>query len=160
MDNPTTSRDGRGRFARGNPGGPGRRRGFREDLLQAADEAVNPEHLGAVMRRAVRMALEGNLSAIRFVVERTCGRAREAAIGGEPVDLSLPRMTTAADCDAAIERLTQGVCDGSVDRDTARVLADLIRARVATIELRELEARIEGLENSARTSQALQERRN
>ena len=64
-----SSRNEDGTFSKGNPGGPGRPRRWERELKKAATEAVTIEHVVAIMRRATRMALEGNLSAMRFVVE-------------------------------------------------------------------------------------------
>ncbi len=57
MTNSTPDRDHRGRFAAGNQGGPGRRRGHANALRRAAEEAISPEHVAAIMRRATRKAV-------------------------------------------------------------------------------------------------------
>lgn len=141
-------RDDRGRFAPGNPGGPGgsRRRAFA--LRLAAEEAITPEHVAAMIRKATRLGLEGNLAAMRLVFERTCGRAAEAPVDAEPVGITLPRLATAADCNLAIERLVDGICKGSIDRDTAKLLIDAVQARIKAIEVHELEERLAQLEEA------------
>jgi len=63
MTKSITERDEKGRFAQGNSGGPGRPKGRGYELQRAAQEAVTAEHLTAMMRKAMRLALEGNLSA-------------------------------------------------------------------------------------------------
>jgi hypothetical protein len=103
------------------------------------------------MRRALRMALEGNLAAIRFVVERTCGRAPEAPAEGLALDITLPRLQTVANCTAAIDRILEAVCQGTIDRDSAKMLVDGINARMKAIELNEMEARLVELEKAAGT---------
>ena len=108
MDNPASPRDGNGRFGVGNPGGPGRPKGVSYKLRRAAQEAVTAEHIATMMRRALRMALEGNLAAMRFVAERTLGRVPEAALG-EPLDLVMPNLRTVASCTTAIDRLVEAV---------------------------------------------------
>ncbi len=65
-------RDERGRFAVGNPGGPGGPRRRTSELRRAAEEAITPEYVAAMVRKATRMGLEGNLAAMRLVFERTC----------------------------------------------------------------------------------------
>lgn len=143
-------RDERGRFRPGNPGGPGgARRRVSVELRRAAEEAVTSEHVQAIIRKATRMALEGNLAAMRFVLERTAGRSAEAPVETEPLGIALPRLRTAADCNLAIERLVQGLCEGSVDRDAAKLLIDAIQARIKAIEVSELEQRLADLERAA-----------
>ena len=101
----TNGRDERGRFAVGNPGGPGGPRRRQSELRHAAEEAITPEHVAAMVRKATRMGLEGDLAAMRLVFERTCGRSTQAPVATEPIDISIPRLCTAEDCNTAVERL-------------------------------------------------------
>lgn len=144
-----SGRDTRGRFAPGNPGGPGgaRRRSF--ELRRAAQEAITEEHIQAMMRKAAAMALQGSLPAMRFVFERTSGRAAEAPADPEPVAIAMPDLRTAADCNLAMERLMAAVCSGTIDRDTAKVLTDMVQVRIKVIETKELEERVERMEKTA-----------
>ncbi len=140
-------RDPRGRFAPGNAGGPGGTRRRRMELRHAAEDAINPEHLAAMIRRATRMGLEGDLAAMRFVFDRTTGKPSEAP--AEPVNLLPLRLETTADCRLAIDKLIARVCDGTVNHDTAKLLVDAIQARLKAIELTELEERLAQLEQQA-----------
>jgi len=149
MNSPESSRDGNGRFGPGNPGGPGRAKGRGYDLLRAAQDAVTPEAMAAMMRRALRMALEGNLGAMRFVAERTLGRAPEAPVEGAPLGLALPSMRTAADCNLAIDRLGTAVVQGTCDLTAAKVLIDIIQARLKALEVLDLEVRLAEIEKTA-----------
>ena len=97
------------------------------------------------------MALEGNLAAMRFVVERTCGRAAEAPAEALPLDIALPKLQTAANCATAIDRLLEASCQGAISLDTARVLVDVITARMKAIELNDLETQLHELEKVAET---------
>lgn len=145
-----SDRDAQGRFARGNAGGPGgaRRRAFL--FRDAAEEAVSTEHVRAMMRRATRMALEGNLAAMRLVLDRVGGRPADAPVETEPLGIALPRLRTAADCNLAIERLVDGICQGTVNHDVARLLVDAIQARLKAIEINEHAERLEQLEEVAK----------
>lgn len=95
------------------------------------------------------MGLEGNLMATRLVLERVCGRAAEAPMEAEPLDISLPRLKTAADCSLALEKLVDGVCDGTIDRGAAQTLVAVVQARLRAIETTEFEKRLARLELSA-----------
>lgn len=66
------------------------------------------------------MALEGNLPAMKFVVQRTCGRAPEAPDAAQPLEISLPKLQTAADCSVAIDRVVDAVCQGALDKSLPR----------------------------------------
>jgi hypothetical protein len=57
-------RDGRGRFAVGNPGGPGRpRRVVERDYLTVLSDAVSPEDWRSVVKAAVESAKQGDAKA-------------------------------------------------------------------------------------------------
>jgi hypothetical protein len=152
--NEKNGRDARGRFTVGNPGGPGgsRRRAF--TLRRAAEEAISPEHVEAMMRKAAYMGLQGNLSAMRLVLDRVCGRATEAPVEAEPLGIVIPSLRTAADCNVAIDRLVEGICQGTVDRDVAKLLIDAIQTRLKAIEVNELEERLTEVEKLASTVDA------
>ncbi len=141
-------RDNQGRFTVGNPGGPGGPRRRTSELRRAAEEAITPEHVAAMVRKATRMGLEGDLAAMRLVFDRTCGRATEAPVDAEPLGVALPRLRTADDCNTAIERLIDGICKGTVDRESAKLLIDAIQTRVKSIEVNELEERLTQLEET------------
>ena len=143
------TRDEQGRFRPGGAGGPGRPRGSTSELRRAAEEAVTPEHVAAMIRKAAAMALQGNLTAMRLVLERTCGRPRDAAPEGTPINLELPQMDNAADCNQALQQLTDAIVAGTVDTTSAKLLIDVVQARLKAIEVQDLEARLAELEKQA-----------
>ena len=50
------------------------------ELRGAAEDAITPDHVAAMARKATRMGLEGDLSAMRLVFERTCGRVADSVL--------------------------------------------------------------------------------
>lgn len=151
MDQPVSHRNDDGRFAPGNRGGPGRPRSKGDDLRRAAEDAITPEHVAAIIRKATAQALQGNLTAARLVLERTCGRPREAPPEGTPIDMALPRMDTAAGCNLALQMLADAVVGGTVDMAAAKTLIDVIQTRLKAIEINDLEARLVELEKQTAT---------
>lgn len=145
-----SGRDARGRFAPGNPGRPGgaRRRAF--EMRRVADEVITPNIQAGIMRRAARMALEGNLPSIRFVAERVAGRPADVPLDTEPLEVVLPRLDTARACATATDQVLEGVCKGTVDHDTARLLLDGIQVRLKTIDAQDIEQRLGALEEMAK----------
>ncbi len=150
-DGADSERDDRGRFATGNRGGPGgsRRRSF--VLRRAAEEAITEEHVEAMVRKATRMGLEGNLAAIKLVLDRVCGKPVDAPTKPEPMEFRLPRLRTVEECNAAIDRLMDGLCEGAIDRANGKLMLDAIQARIRAIEATEFEQRIRALEQSTGT---------
>ena len=155
IEAPSSGRDQRGRFAAGNPGGKGGSRRRVLEFRQAAEEAIAPEHVAALLRKTLRMALEGNLSAIKVLLDRTIGRASEAPSESEPLGIDLPSLGTAADCSMALDKLIEGVCNGSVDKSSAQVLIAGVQARLRTLELVEFERRLSDMERSAAHTESL-----
>ena len=145
----SNGRDEQGRFASGNAGGPGGSRRRVSELRRAAEEAITPDHVAAMVRKATRMGLEGDLSAMRLVFDRTCGRATEAPSFPEPLSVELPQLRTAQGCNAAMETLIAGICSGETDRDLAKLLIDAIQTRLKAIEVTEFEGRLVQLEQDA-----------
>ncbi len=152
MDTPATPpapREPDGKFAVGNPGGPGRPKGRREsEIRQAASEALTPVVVKSVLRKVAVKALEGNLTAARIVLERALGRPDEAATA-HPLDIAAPKLRTAADCTAALQKVSDALIAGAIDVGAANVLVDLIRTQAVLIEKGELETRIAELERQA-----------
>ncbi len=144
-----SKREQNGQFAKGNPGGPGGSRRRASELRHAAEDAITPEHIAAMVRKAARMGLEGNLSAMRFVFERTCGRAADAPADPEPLGISLPPLRTSLECTAAIDLLLDGVCKGAVEHDAAKLLISAIQIRLRAIEVNELDERLAQLEQDS-----------
>jgi hypothetical protein len=77
----TADRDDRGRFAAGNPGGPGRpRRAVEQDYLTAVMSAVPPERLGTIAKRAAQAAEKGDAKARRWLTDILVGRRANTAV--------------------------------------------------------------------------------
>jgi hypothetical protein len=71
-------RDGNGRFAAGNPGGPGRpRRAVELEYLAILADAVPPGQWKKIVAHAVKDALAGDSKARRWLGEHLLGRQRE-----------------------------------------------------------------------------------
>jgi hypothetical protein len=76
-------RDGAGRFAKGNAGGPGNPHGGTVSRLRATLlDAVTEDDLRAVVAALVRRAREGDVPAIRELLDRACGKPRPAEADG------------------------------------------------------------------------------
>ncbi|MBX3404141.1 MAG: hypothetical protein KF699_12085 [Phycisphaeraceae bacterium] len=77
---PTFGRDGRGRFAEGNRGGPGNPHARRTAELRAAMlGAVSADDVRDVIRALVERARTGDTAAARELLDRTLGKAGDAA---------------------------------------------------------------------------------
>jgi hypothetical protein len=91
-------RDASGRFAPGNPGGPGaiahERTKRAGELRQALHAAVTPEDMAAIARALIDKAKSGDVAAARELLDRIIGRPTpaptpEGESGGGPVVIRL-----------------------------------------------------------------------
>jgi len=83
-------------------------------LRHSVQEVIGTEYIAAMMRKAMRMALEGNLAAMRFVMDRVVGRAGEEVREPEMLAIDLPPMRAAADCNLALERIIAAIGSGAL----------------------------------------------
>jgi hypothetical protein len=72
----TSGRDKRGRFAPGNPGGPGNPLAKRANQVRSLVlSQITREDIRAVVRKLLKKARAGNMAAIREVLDRCVGKS-------------------------------------------------------------------------------------
>jgi hypothetical protein len=132
----------RGRpFASGRSGNPaGRPKGCRNRATLAM-EALFDGEADAIGRKAVELALSGDSSALRLVLERILPPRRE-----RPVNFQIPKLKTAADAGKAAAALVEAVASGDLTPGEAAELGKLVESFVTTLEATEIEERIAALE--------------
>lgn len=101
------------------------------------------------MRVALRLALQGNLAALRIVLDRVCGRVPDATTDGAALDIDLPNLSNVANCTTAIDTIAAAITAGTIDHAAAKLLVDVIGLRMKSIEMNDLEARLAELEKAA-----------
>src|SRR5918996_483445 len=85
-----------GKFARGNSGGPGRPPGSRNKSTLAVQELLDGQ-AEAITQKAVDLALEGDIAALKLCLERICPPRKERA-----VDVALPLLESTEDAARAV----------------------------------------------------------
>jgi hypothetical protein len=131
------------RFARGNKYGKGRPEGSRNSATIALQSLLDDEG-EAITRKAIEMALEGDSTALRLVLERLVPPTRERR-----VNLTLPKVTTAADIAVAIGAVLEAVANGELAPSEGQSLTGLLEAQRKSIETAQLEQRVTQLERRA-----------
>ena len=130
-------------FQKGESGNPaGRPRGARNRttiLLQnlLADDAE------AIARKAIDMAKDGDIAAIRICMERLAPARRT-----EPVVLDLPPLGTAADTVDAAATIVAAAAAGELTSSEAADLANVVDIYVRALATRGFEERLAKLEAS------------
>ena len=144
----------RGRpFGPGNPGRPfppghsGRPKGAQNKATTMLKKMFEGEAQG-IGRRAVELAKEGRVGAIKLVLDRAYPARSCRTVEG----LRLPVIASARDAVAAMNVITAGVSAGTLAIEDARDLASVLDMFRKMHELAEIEQRIVALERGAAVS--------
>ena len=126
----------RGRpFVKGRSGNPiGRRYGSRNKKTLAAAVLLEGE-AEALTRKAVELALEGDLTALRLCIERILPPCRE-----RPVKFTLPPIESSEDISVAMNAVTAAIARGIITPGEAERIANVIDTfarAIATTKRRE-----------------------
>lgn len=122
------------------PGNPGRPRGSRHKTTLAIQALLDGEG-EELTRKAIEAAKGGDMVALRLCLERILPPRKDT-----PVSFDLTPMTGAESAAQAMRALLQGVAIGNLTPSEAGALAGIVEGYRKTLELTELEARIQALE--------------
>ena len=131
-------------FKKGQSGNPkGKRPGTRHKATQAALKLLGGD-LEAITQECVRQAKEGNLMAVKLVLDKLIPSAKEL-----PLILSLPKVAGAADLSAALSAVMAAVAQGDITPGEGQALTTMLEAYRKGIEFTDIEARLRTLEERA-----------
>jgi len=132
----------RGRpFLPGQSGNPsGKPKGSRNKATLALEELLDGE-AEALTRKAVELALGGDMAALRLCLDRILPPRKD-----RPVSFEMPVIKDAEDAKAASAALLAAVSVGSLTPSEAAEVGKLIDGYVKAIEVTEVLARLEKLE--------------
>jgi Family of unknown function (DUF5681) len=141
----TTAPKQRGRpFPRGQSGNPhGRPVGARNRTTLAVEALLDGE-AEKLTRKAVALALKGNVACLRLCLDRLVPPRRD-----RPVNFPLPAMNSAHDASKAMASITTAVAQGEMTPAEAGELSKLVESYVKAIEATEIERRLQALEEKA-----------
>ena len=138
-----TGRQQDGTFAPGISGNPnGRRKGSRNKATRMAEALLDGE-ARALVRKAIDMALAGDVTAIKLCLERVLPRRHERT-----VSFAMPKVTTPEDAASALAAIMQAIGSGDLTPSEAKSLASLIETSVRSHELIDHEKRLSLLEET------------
>ena len=123
------------------PGNPGKPKGARHRATLAVEALLDGE-AEALTRKAIEMALGGDMTALRLCLDRVAPARK-----GRTVVFDMPDVTAAADLVAALRAILRATADGTLTPDEAASFASLIEANRRAIETAEIEERLAALEN-------------
>ena len=126
-----------GQFTAGNSGRP---KGARNKATIAVESLLQGQ-AEALTQTAVTKALEGDSLALRLCMERIAPAPKD-----QPVSFSLPKMHNALDASEAAGSVLNAVSDGELTPIEATRVMGLIDSYRRTLELTEIEQRLQALE--------------
>lgn len=134
----TDFRQSDGRFAKGNPGGPGRPRA--DERIAALDQRVAEAGEDSI-NAALKVAKGSNVRAIEMLLDRIWPARR-----GRPVEIDAPPILGMPDLVPATAAVTNAVLNGDVTPREGAAAARVIETHGSMIELVDLERRMTALE--------------
>jgi hypothetical protein len=136
-----TGRKQGGRFQKGKSGNPGGRPpGSRNKATLAVDALLDGE-AETLTRKAIEKAKDGDMAALRLCLDRIAPVRKD-----RPVTFSLPPIAGAADAVKASAALMAAVSAGEITPSEAAEIGRLLETYVRTLEVTELEERLNRLE--------------
>ena len=126
-----------GQFSAGNSGRP---KGLRNKATLAIESLLQGQ-AEALTQTAVTKALEGDSVALRLYMERIASAPKD-----QPISFSLPKMNSALDASEAAGSVLTAVSDGALTPIEATRVMGLINSDRRTLELTEIEQRLQALE--------------
>jgi hypothetical protein len=127
------------------PGNPGKRKGTRHRITLAMEALLDGES-EALTRKAIELALGGDITALRLCLDRLAPPRRD-----RHVTFELPPIKSAADAAVATGALVAAVAEGDLTPSEAAEVARVIEMHIKVLEAVELERRLSALEE--RTSE-------
>lgn len=148
---PDKTDEKQGKFRKGRSGNPfGRPRGIKNKATLLA-EALFEGEIEGICRKAIEEAKQGNMQAIKLVLDRILPPKKEALIF-----IDLPVMKAGADILEAVHRVVAAVCQGKITPSEGEVLTKIIDTQARAIEVNEFEQRLRYLEEQQRDNEKLQ----
>jgi hypothetical protein len=132
------------KWKKGESGNPtGRKLGTRNKATMLAENLLNGE-AEALVRKCIEMALAGESTAMRIVMERLLPVRKDS-----PISLELPKMEKVEDASKALGTITKAVAQGEITPLEGQSMANIIEAHLRAIETMDLERRLTELEEKA-----------
>lgn len=135
------------RFKPGQSGNPAGRPIGSRNTTTLAVEALLEGQAEAVTQRVVNAALEGDMAAIKIVIDRVAP-ARKS----RPIRINLPAIGDAHGISQAQAAVVAATACGELTIEEATGLSGLLEARRKALETEQLEMRLQRLEEAAKWS--------
>jgi hypothetical protein len=130
-------------FEQGNPGRP---KGSLNKVTLAIEELLEGE-AEKLTRKAIELALAGDLTAIKLCLDRICPPRKSRLI-----NIQLPDTKTIIGISDAQAIVIQAVSEGSLTPEEGHIVSNIVESRRKSVETEELEQRVNALEENSSQS--------
>jgi hypothetical protein len=124
------------------PGNPGRPKGARNKATLAAEALLDGE-AEAITRKAIELALAGDVTALRLCWDRIVPARKD-----RPVTFALPKLEHANDAVTASAAIIEAIANGDLTPSEAAELSKVVDGFAHTLEAAEFEERLTRLEQA------------
>ena len=129
------------KWKKGQSGNPaGKKPGTRHRATLAVEKLLDDEG-EELTRKAIELAKDGDLTALKLCLERICPPRKS-----RPIRIDLPNVNTADGVSQAQMTTVQAVAEGEITPEEGKMLADILEARRRSIETQDHEERLNKLE--------------
>jgi hypothetical protein len=122
------------------PGNPGRPKGSRNRTTMAMEALLDGE-AETLTRKAIDLAKQGDMAALRLCMERIVPPRKD-----RPVRFKMPNLETAADAVKAAAALVTAVASGDLTPAEAAELSKLVEGFVRAVEQHDVQRRLDKIE--------------
>ena len=134
-------------WKKGESGNPaGKKPGTRHKVTLAVEKLLDGEG-EELTRKAIEIAKEGDLTALKLCLERICPPRKS-----RPISIDLPDVKTSEGVSLAQTSVVQAVGEGEITPEEGQVLSNILESRRKSIETLEHEQRIGELEKRVNTT--------
>ncbi|ADI39322.1 conserved hypothetical protein (plasmid) [Waddlia chondrophila WSU 86-1044] len=138
-------KQGNTRFRKGQSGNPcGKAKGTKNKATLAAEVLLEGE-LEGICRSLIAQAREGNIQAIKLVLDRVLPPKRNPT-----VSIELPQLKSSSDALEAITSITQAVGNGEISPAEGETLSRIVDVYVKALEAHDFENRLNILEEKGK----------
>lgn len=136
------------KFQKGKSGNPyGRPKGMRNKVTILAEALLQTE-VEAICRKAIEEAKNGNIHAIKLILDRILPPKKES-----PIHIALPLIQNPADILKATQHIVTSVGRGEITPGEGEALSRIIDVHGKAIEMHEFEQRLKSLEERQRNNE-------
>ena len=135
------------RWKKGQSGNPkGRPAGSRNKASLAVENLFLDEQ-ERLSRRCIKLAMRGNVQALKLALERICPPRKDL-----PIKVNLPKVKTVEDSTKLTSALLEKVTSGELTPSQGELLSRLAEKHIRTLQLNDLEFRLQQLEERVENS--------